>query len=120
MGERLFRAAALTLLLSTGGCVMAVRHAAREINREGAEDRIRTALPIGTPKERIAVVMEGRGYSCADFPVDAPDAFMIKCLIRVRERSASTFLVGGNWTYEFTGAKGLLQKIHASGKRGRA
>lgn len=120
MITRAIRAAGLALLLSTGGCVMAVRHAAREINRESAEDRVRTALPIGTPKERIAAVMDGRGYTCAELPAGESNAFTVKCLVRVRERSAGTFLIGGNWSYEFTGTNGLLRKVHASGKRRRA
>lgn len=98
---------------ATSGCVMAVRHAAKEINRSEAEARSRKAYPVGTAVEAIRTAMVSHDYACADMSAARADGFRMLCRPLHAERTAGTFLFGGNWRLEFSGRNGRLEHVKA-------
>ncbi len=111
--NRLGLALLLAPALLTSGCLMAVRHVAKAVNRSGAESHARHEFPVGTAYDDIRQKMIDRGYRCFDLPQADPHAFRMLCRVADPHRTAGTFLVGGNWRFEFFGVDDRLTRVDA-------
>ncbi len=105
-------AAALALAGALPGCVMAVRHVAREANRSGVQDDARQRFAPGTSIAAARASLTAEGYFCRNIAQDKKTPAHISCLpIAHRTGGVEKFLIGGNWRWDFYGNDDMLTKV---------
>ncbi len=116
--KKLLTIAALALLsLPMTGCVMAVRHLAKEANRSGIQDRGNKRFPIGSSAQAARTTLTAEGYRCLDLAAEAKVKAHVSCWQGHRTNFAEKFLVGGNWRWDLYDQDDKLTKLHISSAR---
>ena len=118
MRRRLRIAVVLMLVWPTTGCVMGVRHLAKEANRSSVQDKGRHRFPAGTPVEEARAKLTADGYRCLGMPGNGKIKAHISCWPTAHRTDAvEKFLVGGNWRWDLYADGAQLTKLHISSPR---
>jgi hypothetical protein len=118
MRQGLQIAVVLALAWPTTGCVMGVRHLAKEANRSSVQDKGRHRFPAGMPVDDARAKLIAEGFRCLDMPTDGKTKAHVSCWPTAHRTDAvEKFLVGGNWRWDLYADGTKLTKLHISSPR---